>query len=652
MNTNDKNIEPLNSLVPIDKILQFWSDNSVVYQALVNNNSFIPFVGAGLVAGIGIGSWRELMDAVAEKVFSKAFDDFDNIVVSREGIEKISFCVWTLGRIDLDDKKHEGDWKSNIFRRYDEILKFAREARSGEEGAQMLWVLYDRLINSNHKYSYYEAGQVLEFFGNGKQEIKQTIKECFKKKKNEDGTWDIKYGSAVLWLPRITRPQLTAGGKEVYKCVTTNFDDILECVYGSDSASVIHLHESIDGDKQICFALSDLYRIYEDISEECKQENAVKDISSNYNKHAVSNVINVQRHLTDVSPYLFLGSSLSESHIAMVVSSFLGYESLEGENYAIVGFEDDDKNDISARKYNFVFQKVNFGLNGRILLYPIKHGDHSALEVLLHQLSRDKERRFWNCRDNFELFLPQNNLPLNSHEESCVYSMVQWLEEGGAFRKVKVEPSVEVNFTTEGTQGLLTYIIGDGIPDAVHKAIGDIFMVPKWMTCFMVIGVLNRFQIKCGEELYPLGNTLYVIIEYQKENIENEDETDKQVEEMVNETPYNTLKCRILHIVLPYKYVNKFISRIAKRPVPKMDFDMWVRMELSMATNMELGEFFEKLMNSYTENRDNQRIPETRKTIDSVDKLHMIFERLLEYEELDTKIKKEQIERDRKLVRR
>lgn len=72
METNDLNDNgTLNSKgvlsTKVEDILNF-KNNWEVYQKLLEE-CFIPFIGAGLSAGIGVGGWDTLIESIGDRVF-------------------------------------------------------------------------------------------------------------------------------------------------------------------------------------------------------------------------------------------------------------------------------------------------------------------------------------------------------------------------------------------------------------------------------------------------------------------------------------------------------------------------------------------------------------------------------------------------------
>ena len=51
-----------------------YRDNRRVFNKIKDDN-FVPFIGAGLSAGIGVGSWNELMFAVINTFFEEILEE-------------------------------------------------------------------------------------------------------------------------------------------------------------------------------------------------------------------------------------------------------------------------------------------------------------------------------------------------------------------------------------------------------------------------------------------------------------------------------------------------------------------------------------------------------------------------------------------------
>lgn len=55
-------------MIKIEDIFESHIENWKVYNKLLEKNFFVPVVGAGLSAGIGIGDWNKLLITLAKKV--------------------------------------------------------------------------------------------------------------------------------------------------------------------------------------------------------------------------------------------------------------------------------------------------------------------------------------------------------------------------------------------------------------------------------------------------------------------------------------------------------------------------------------------------------------------------------------------------------
>ena len=363
-----------------EEILKYHPQNLIIYEQLVSNQ-FIPFVGAGLSAGIGIGSWKDLFITIAKEICSNRIGRTGKInwdtgeLLSESDIGKVnSYC----------DKIREIENRIGPETELDRIgmiceclVECVQKNNETSFSYQIIFSLFVKILNSDCKYSAYSAGEILKL---EEDTVYDILKKQVCKARRKARHWKVSKDKAVYWLCYIIKYLKIDENIFRFKCVTINFDNIIEDVYRElfpidkqDENLIFHLQGSVDDEdnEKLCVALSDLRRLY--------PEQLDKPVHKR-----------VLLQQTDFLPYLFLGTSFSEDHIGRLL-----HEVESGNNFAIVGVNNNIEKEVVLKKGKA------FHLDYRtVVYYGAENGDHSELVTLLHQLARDKAG-IWN---NWELF--------------------------------------------------------------------------------------------------------------------------------------------------------------------------------------------------------------------------------------------------------
>ncbi len=417
-----------------EEILKYHPQNLNIYERLVRER-FIPFVGAGLSAGIGIGSWKELFIIIAKEIcfnHTGTTEDIDwetGLLSSESDMEKVNDICNKIREIENSDKlETELEKIKKICECLDECVRKNSETSFS---FSIIFSLFVKVLNSDGKYSAYSAGEILKLEDETVYDILKT-QVCKNQKKT--GHWEVSKDRAVYWLCYIIKNLELGENNFRFKCVTINFDNIIEDVYGQlffnrsqDKNPIFHLHGSVENKhEKMCVALSDLLRLYpEQLTE------------------SVHGRVFLQQ--VDPLPYLFLGTSFSEDHIGKLL-----HEVESGNNFAIAGVSNNNEKEITLKKAKA------FQLNSdTILYYKVENGDHSELVTLLHQLARDKAG-IWNNWGIFETLLKRDK-KRKEKETEAAKKAIKWLEQG------------------EDSCGML-YVEVDSLQDSDNFAEGKLFV--------------------------------------------------------------------------------------------------------------------------------------------------------------------------------
>ena len=142
-------------------------NNWKVYQKLCSGN-FIPFVGAGLSADIGVGGWNQLLSSLANKVFSTQNRvtkvNVDAAVSQLERDDRILIDNFYSKLLDIDewDESERDNIKSHIEERIRVIQQFIRKSNAAKRPVDVQIKFFQQLLNDQRLYSSYEIGELLK----------------------------------------------------------------------------------------------------------------------------------------------------------------------------------------------------------------------------------------------------------------------------------------------------------------------------------------------------------------------------------------------------------------------------------------------------------------------------------------------------------
>lgn len=370
-------------MIRIEEIWGTPTSNWDTYERLRDMKYFVPFVGAGLSAGIGSGSWNDLLRVLAERVIYLGLPESSDENRRKRELDLrsrllIAFYLKRLKRYDRLDEKDGKKTTVHIQKRIKTIEAFVRKSEQKEKKCSLQYSFFEALLTKQTRFASYEAAEMLWVVDN---RLHQYLYDAvMKKRAGQD--WKIGEEHAAYWLVEILK--VLAGhpdrNRESYDCYTTNYDDILESACAEGEAGDIrirHLHGYFDSNgnpQDICLTLTDLLDQYGDglNAEPCPPHipNVYKD---------------------EKPPLLFLGTSFSEGHIGRVT------QQLRPGSYAVVSLSDSWKEDRDGTVAALKAKMEAFQIPGeQIVFYPTEGGNHEALPVLLHQLARDLGDNLWN----------------------------------------------------------------------------------------------------------------------------------------------------------------------------------------------------------------------------------------------------------------
>lgn len=474
------------TVIQFGEIMKFHEKNWSAYQELLQN-PYIIFVGAGLSAGIGNGSWTKLLYDVTNKVFRKKLDDntfsIHEIVdgeseISSEDKKKANEYIRKLKTLD-----HSPIGEQNVKKRIELLREVTEEKRYGS----IIEMLFCLIKNEEQRdYAYYEAGELLKLYG-GNENYYQSVEEAIDEQRPETGKWVIAPEHAVYWLPEIVRKENAL----CCKVFTTNFDQIIECAVELRSTEietsdikVIHLHGEHGN---ACLALSDLYEIYQKELEKHPQR--------------VPKVLELQED--DSRRYLFLGTSFSERHIANAITKLMSTSSSNFTIYPVPAKIDRQSNFELARKI------TDFKLDN-LIRYPDNH-KHKELVIVLRQLARDLKYGFWNNDLLMQLFF-------GNQGDLCKYQSIN--EAIKKFQNDNRELIVRIGNDVNSKEESLFLKNWTEVQYLITE-INKVFYRPDWSCCFIPDAFLQVTSIARAEEmLQPLGSSLYIFLEWESHTLE------------------------------------------------------------------------------------------------------------------------------------
>lgn len=536
-------------MIKIEDIFESHIENWKVYNKLLEKNFFVPVVGAGLSAGIGIGDWNKLLITLAKKVFmfwdKKTIDEIEEKLGGTEGnldkrVQEMDVLLQQCGErgrnlvqdsldglkeIDKKDRSEDGKKEAYIQERIDLIRKFYQEGKREPDFVKIGYSLFYKLLNRKAYFSTYEAAEVLNVVSTNRQDLRRYLYEVI----NPNGQKRkllIGEDKAVYWLADILvilkESKENQNRSNVVDCFTTNYDDIIEstCSMISDTeVKVEHLHGKFDSQENpnlICLCLSDLLEIYSGKFDEVRiSRNRGVDLLGKGN--------------SDI-PFLFLGTSFSENHIGRLVISGISHRIYGISPFANVG-----------EKMMYLERMEKFGIGkDAAFFYPVENWNHEALVVLLHQLARDLKKKFWNDWTDMD-YLPKPIEPVTELVKHMIENAVHWLKNCEENEVLYIEEGNDCEFIPEKKTLIFC---GSGIVYNICKKIKEEFMRPRWSSYWET----DKFEFE-RDDIEPLGDTLYIYLKVD-ESEEDFEKFKRQVESWYLKPQKNSWRYRIVRFKL------------------------------------------------------------------------------------------------------
>lgn len=535
-------------MIKIEDIFDCHIENWKVYDTLLKKNFFVPVVGAGLSAGIGVGDWNRLIIALAKKVFAfwdkKTIEEIEKKLSETEGnLDKIvqemdvllqecnekcrtliQESLDGLKKIDEKDRRRPEQKAAHVQDRITLINAFFQEGKREGDFVKVGYAFFYKLLNREAYFSTYEAAELLKVVNKDDQYLMSHLYEVINQNKQSE-KWEIEEDKAVYWLAEILiilkESEENQNRANIVDCFTTNYDDIIEsaCLMTSDmGVKVEHLHGKFDSQGNpihICLTLSDLLEEYQS-----KLNEAKTSISGN------RGIGLMERGNSDI-PFLFLGTSFSENHIGRLVIS--------GTSYGISPFPNVEE------KIMYLERMEKFGIgNDAAICYPVNSWNHEALVVLLHQLARDLRKKFWNdwtCMD----ILVNPSEPITELETHMIEEAVLWLKNFNENTVLYVGEGEKCEFIS--VEQKLVFC-RSGIIYNICKKLKEEFMRPQWSMYWET----DKFEYE-KEDTEPLGDTLYIYLKV-NESEEDWEKFKRQIEKWYSEPQKNGWKYKIVRFKL------------------------------------------------------------------------------------------------------
>ena len=517
----------------IEDIINYHYKNVDVYMQL-KEIDFIPFVGAGLSAGIGIGSWHELLVSLAEKVYEKRIGISCNLdeITLNEKEQQIFNDFYTRFEEIVQNKQIENEYEK-ISQELDALKKAIPKGFNYSK--ELIFSLFKKLLESKHLYASYEAAEVLKLFA--EQDTYFGLKKIINKGKTDEDSWNVSDDKAVYWLCKIIQYMKRKNGEGHINCVTTNYDDIIEetykrqCNVNNSTIKLIYLHGNInENEDNKCLALSDIY---------CKYEGYFQGPSV-----AMTGLQQYPR-----IPYLFLGTSFSEDHIARYLNiDKIGAATNDDNvlNFAIAG--DEDRKNITAIQH---ITKAFGVIANTIFFYPLKNKDHTALVTLLHQLARDKKEDEWNNWKKIKFQIGEYSGDMSEH----IVSAITWLY---------------------GSDSKITFLADECKNEGEFIKRRDVWKITGISELQQFISIIRRNQVKCEatdkkqymysvfyssvfnrsydetlksldeNDIVPLGNSTYIFCCADDKIDDDGLKLRKKIQSIINGSLFKDIKCKVV----------------------------------------------------------------------------------------------------------
>ena len=484
-------------MIKIEDIFKCDIGNWEVYKELLERHDFVPVVGAGLSIDMGVVGWNELIVSLAEYVFDygKTPDKTDD-EMEQQLTEDCKFLIRNnlekLEELDKKDTDKPLQKAKHVKERRDLINSFISESKkSGEKVVDLRYIFFKKLLNRGTFFSSYEAAELLQIANNDERHLMKCLHRIINKNRQEEG-WKIEKDKAVYWLAEVLKILRKSKNERdldnIADCFTTNYDDILEKACLKEPVSEVkieHLHGYFDVQEEphdICLTLSDLLREYQD-----KLNDREARIDGN------RGIGLMESGNTDV-PFLFLGTSFSESHIGQLARL--------RPSYGIAPLPDNNN------EMDFLRDKMKKFMIGKdaTIFYPVEGKSHKALVILLRQLARDLCHGLWNNWFFMKHFPNQMN-HFSDIDVEIVDKAISWLKDSGKCI-LSIKKGKTLNFIEE--EGALKYYNSD-ILYFICEKLKEEFKRPEWSE---YCEIEEAFKEGYQEDLEPLGNTIYI---YRKE---------------------------------------------------------------------------------------------------------------------------------------
>lgn len=497
----------------IEDIFKYKARNWDIYQKLLELEYFIPFVGAGLSIDMGLGGWNDLLISLAKYVFDDQTLTAMTDIELEQHLDDADKClIWkTIGDLqncDERDNNNPQEALENIKNRIQYINDFVEESREkSTKSSAMQYFIFKKLLFRESFFSSYEAAELLKNLNRDDEDFYGLLYNIVYKNKTDNG-WSIGPDKAVWWLAKILEIMRESPYRGEYRkntdCFTTNYDDILESACDQNKEKIpkiTHLHGYFDAGKKpidICLTLSDLLEKYGTYLNNGK-------LHRNYEQ--INNVITSN---IESKPFLFLGTSFSESHIGRVMFEF-------GISYGIVPWTE------NKSEQTVLLEKLSrFSLGkAHTVFYPVIDGSHEALVRLLHQLTRDLNNKLWNNWLGIEDF-SEITKKLHYEDRQVVENAINWLKEPGS-RILHIQRENIFYFepnSQERTERTLYYNDLDFLYD-ICMELKKTFSRPDWSEYSEIEDDYETTSY--DEDCEPLGNTIYIYRKaYRKQDNWNE----------------------------------------------------------------------------------------------------------------------------------
>lgn len=545
----------MKQMIKFEEIINYHFNNINVYTQL-REKDFIPFVGAGLSAGIGVGDWNMLLVSLGNNVYETIIGDqidVSSIELSYDKKKKFDVFYEEFEKI-AQNAEIEDEYK-RITMELEMLNRAINE--SFDDSKELVFYLFKRLLNSKHKYASYEAAEVLKIFAG--EIIYQELEKIVNLGKLGGRFWKVSDDKAVYWLCYVIRYMNWKDNERTMDCVTTNYDNILEDTYrnlpgnnGEWEFKLQHLHGNINDENE-------------------KKYLTLSDIKTKYEGFFHGSLV-MQSGLLQhqIIPYLFLGTSFSEDHIARYLD--LSRESIGVENchmvnnYAIVG--DENREDIT--RINRITKA--FGIKSdTTLYYPVQNNDHTSLVTLLHQLARDKKKAEWNNWENIQILYNNRQTELQDVPE-YLNRAITWLydDESKSIRYLYVKNGERSSFvqnkglTVVNITELQQFISLIKNSQVVYEENKRRYKFSVFYKLMFGDSYEKYIDVLGKSDTVPVGDSTYLL--FCEENKINDKGIALQakMKELIGQAKMKDIKCKVVIVFISSQIKQEMLSNIFK----------------------------------------------------------------------------------------